>query len=214
VIPRLWYVSDGARGTGGRPIADVVRAAVEGGVEAVLLRLLEESGRQACALLDDLAPLRARGLRIVVSRRLDLVRSHGLDGVHLARDAVSVADARAWLGPDFWIGYSAHAADEAGDALRAGADYVTLSPIYATDSKPGSPGRGLAWLERACERLDGPVLALGGVTAERTRGILETGAWGIAAVSAIGARSDVAGAARAFSRTLAESTACRAESSP
>ena len=206
MIPRLWYMTDGPRGTGGRPLVRVIERAVAGGVGGIVLRERELDGAGWRELLAALQPLRRAGARLLVSRRLDLARSLAVDGVHLAADAVPVADARAWLGPDLWIGYSAHAGEEARAAAAAGASYVTLSPIHPTDSKPGAPGRGTAWLAEAVRGLAIPALGLGGVTPERTHGILKSGAHGVAVVSAIGAAPDVRSAARAFGRAIEEIT--------
>jgi len=158
------------------------------------------------ALLGRLQPLRAAGLRLVVSRRLDLARAYGLDGVHLASDAIPICEARSWLGADALIGYSAHSGPEARHAEKEGASYVTLSPIYPTSSKPGVPGRGPTWLAEAVRGLRLPVLALGGLKPARAREVLEAGAWGIAAVEAIGAAPDVELAATEFRNAIAENT--------
>jgi thiamine-phosphate pyrophosphorylase len=199
-------MTDGKRGTAGRPLARVIRGAVRGGVGMVVLREKDLSDRHLGALLEELLPLRRQGIRILASRRLDIARTYGLDGVHLAADAVSVADARSWLGPDFWIGYSAHSAEEALDVAKAGSDYVTLSPIYPTASKPGVSPRGTGWLARASRDLSIPVLALGGITPERVADVLRAGAWGVAVVSAVGAAPDVEQAARELTRTVKEAT--------
>jgi thiamine-phosphate pyrophosphorylase len=204
VIPRLCFVTDGERATGGRPLLEVIRGAAAGGAGAVIVREPALEAREIGALCDALRPERARGLRVLVSRRLDLARAFGLDGVHLAVDAVPVAEARAWLGPGALIGYSAHEADEARAAERAGASYVTLSPIFPTGSKPGAAGRGAAWLASAVRGLGIPALALGGVTAETTREMVRGGAHGIAVVSAIGQAPDPAQAARALRAELEE----------
>lgn len=200
MIPRLLYMTDGTRGTGGRPQVDVIRAAFEGGLQAVVVR--ERDPAELIRLLELLEPLRRDGLRVIASRRLDLVRALGLDGVHLATDAVPVARARAWLPPGTTIGYSAHSGAEARRAAAAGADYVTLSPIHATTSKPGVRAQGTGWLRESLIGLDIPTLALGGVTPGNTEEILATGAWGIAAVSAIGAAPDVAQATGAFREAI------------
>ncbi len=205
MIPRLFFVTDGVRGTAGRALLEVIRRAAAGGVEAVIVREPSLEVRELAALFDALAPERGRGLRLLVSRRLDLARACRLDGVQLARDALPVAEARAWLGAAALIGYSAHEAYEAQAAERSGASYVTLSPIYATGSKPAAPARGAAWLAQATRSLGIPALALGGVTPERTREVMKAGAHGIAAVSAIGQAADPAEAARAFRAELEES---------
>ena len=198
MIPRLCYITDVERGTAGRPLEWVIREAAAGGLDMVMLRdrgAPVEVWRRLC---DALSAERRKGLRVVVSRRLDVARALRLDGVHLAADALPVGLARAWLGNEALLGYSAHSAEEALDAERAGASYVTLSPIYATGSKPGASGRGIDWLGKATCRTSLPVLALGGVTPPRAPSVLAAGAWGIAAIEAIGAASDVRGAAEAF----------------
>jgi len=206
VIPRLLYITDGARGSAGRTIPEIIERAVEGGLEAVLLREFSLGDVELGQLIAGLEPLRARGLRVLVSRRLDLARSFGLDGVQLAADAVAVEEARSWLGADPWIGYSAHSGEEAARVAAAGANYVTLSPVYATESKPGAAGRGISWLSESIQGLGIPVLALGGVTAAQTEEILRAGAWGVAAVSAIGAAPNVAEAVRLFREAIQEAT--------
>lgn len=207
MIPRLCYLTDGMRGTGGRPLGEAIRRAVDGGVRMVVLRERELPDAQLAALLGELAPLRALGLRLLVSRRLDVAAGYGLDGVHLGADAVPVARARRWLGASALIGYSAHSAEEARAAASAGATYVTASPVYATQSKPGALPRGPEWLERVAKDLAIPVFALGGVTPERVAELLRRGAWGVAAVSAIGAAPDVEKAARAMHAAIEEAAA-------
>ena len=204
MIPRLCYITDGERGSARRPLPAVVAAAVDGGLRMVVVRELALAEAELRSLIGSVAPLRARGLRVLVSRRVDLVRELGLDGVHLARDAAPVADARKLLGPDAIIGYSAHEGAEARSAAEAGASYVTLSPIYPTESKPGAPARGTGWLTQAVQGLGIPALALGGITPERTRAVCAAGAWGVATVSSLGGAPDVTAAARAFSAALAE----------
>jgi thiamine-phosphate diphosphorylase len=201
-IPRLCYITDGERGTAGRPLREVIERAAEGGVDAVILREREAPVAHWRALCTALAAARRRGLRLIASRRLDLARALALDGVQLTADAVDVATARAWLGPRALLGYSAHSAEEARRAAAAGASYVTYSPIFPTDSKPGAAAQGVAGLAAALRDLPIPALALGGLTPERTAEVLAAGAWGVAAVSAIGAAPDPAAAARAFRRAL------------
>lgn len=206
MIPRLCYLTDGARGTGGRPLPEVARQAVRGGVEMVVIRERGLSGARLGALAEALLPLREKGVRLLVSRRLDVALAYGLDGVHLAADAVPVARARRRLGPDALIGYSAHSGAEARAVAGEGASYVTLSPIYPTESKPGAEAKGASWLGEAVSGLRIPALALGGVTPERVGEVVRSGAWGIAAVSAIGAAPNVEGAARMMQDAIEEAT--------
>jgi thiamine-phosphate pyrophosphorylase len=199
-------MSDGERGSAGRPLAQVLRAAFAGGLRMAVIRERDWDALAWRGLLRELAPQRAGGLRILASRRLDLARALGLDGVQLGADAVPVAQARRWLGPSAWIGYSAHSADEAAGAAREGASFVTLSPVFATDSKPGAPAQGCDWLARSLRGVPVPVFALGGITAERAAEVLAAGAHGVACVSAIGAAPDPERSAREFCTVLASRT--------
>jgi thiamine-phosphate pyrophosphorylase len=97
----------------------------------------------------------------------------------------SIAAARARLGAHALIGVSAHGDADVAAAAAAGADYATLSPIFATASKPGyGPELGVAALTRAA-RHGLPILALGGVTAERVDECLRAGAAGIAVMGEV-----------------------------
>jgi thiamine-phosphate pyrophosphorylase len=204
LIPRLWYWTDGARGSAGRDQALVIERLARGGVEAVVLRERDWSGREWSDCLRRLEKARADGLRVLASRRLDVAQAFGLDGVHLGAESVSVAEARTLLGPQALVGYSAHAASEAAEAAAAGASHVTLSPIFSTASKPGAEPRGVAWLTDAVRSLSLPVLALGGVTAGRIPALRAAGAHGVVAIEALGAAPEPEAAAREFRRALAD----------
>jgi thiamine-phosphate pyrophosphorylase len=197
-------MTDGPRSTGGRPLLDVIEALARGGVELVVLREPEWTGAEWTEAARRLEPARARGLRVVASRRLDAARALGLDGVQLGREAVSVSEARKFLGRAALVGYSAHDAVEARRAAAEGASYVMLSPIYETDSKPMARARGCDWLRQASAELPVPALALGGLTVARVAEVLSAGAFGVAAVAALGAAADPEAAAREFRRALAD----------
>jgi thiamine-phosphate pyrophosphorylase len=204
VNPRLCFLSDGPRSTGGRPLLDVIEGLARGGVELVVLRERGWTGREWTEASRRLAPWRARGLRVVASRRLDVARALELDGVHLGRESVPVREARGFLGEHALLGYSAHDGSEARRAAAEGASYVMLSPIYETESKPGHPARGCIWLRNACAELPIPAFALGGVTAKQVPELLAAGASGVAAVAALGAAPDPEAAAAEFRRALAD----------
>ena len=84
------------------------------------------------------------------------------------------------------IGASAHSNAEAAALIAAGADYVTISPIFLTDSKPGyGPALGLDGLAAAVVAAKGPVVALAGINPANARSCLEAGAAGIAVMGEI-----------------------------
>jgi len=125
--------------------------------------------------------VRAGGGTFTLGGDATLAARLGADGVHLPGGTTpdTILEARRLL-PQGHIGVSAHSVAEVAAAAGHGADYVTLSPIFATASKPGyGPALGPAALTAACV-LGLPVLALGGITPERARPCREAGAAGIA----------------------------------
>ena len=105
-------------------------------------------------------------------------------GVQIAAGE-DVAAVRRRLGPEAWIGVSAHSLEELRRAQQAEADYATLSPIFPSSSKPGyGPALGLEALRDAAG-LGLPILALGGVTVATVRTCLEAGACGVAVMGTV-----------------------------
>ena len=174
---RLLVVTD--RHQAPKPLPDLVEELLEAGLRWIWLRDKDLPAGERRALALDLAARAARhGATLTVGADTALAAEVGA-GVHLGAGA-DVAAARRTLGPGGLIGVSAHALGEVRAARAGGADYATLSPVFASPSKPGyGPALGLAAL-RAAADLGLPVLALGGVTAASTRDCLGAGAAGVA----------------------------------
>jgi thiamine-phosphate pyrophosphorylase len=135
-----------------------------------------------------LAALVAMGRRcgavVTAHEDVEAVATVGANGVHLPSGGSPEA-ARARL-PGGLIGASAHSAEEAAALLRTGADYVTVSPVFLTASKPGyGPALGLDGLARIVAQSPGPVVALGGITPENAASCLSTGARGVAVMGEV-----------------------------
>jgi thiamine-phosphate pyrophosphorylase len=177
--------------------ADEALAGLPPRTAAVQLREKDLGGRDLLVLARALAAVcRARGQRLIVNDRLDVALAAGADGVHLPAAGVAAEDARRLLGPDALVGVSCHSAADVARAHDAGASYATFSPVYDTPSKRafGAPV-GVAALREAA-RLGLPLVALGGVTAERVPELRAAGARGVAAIRAWLAGDDPAGAVR------------------
>ncbi len=129
-----------------------------------------------------------RGMCLSVSRDIDLAAELRARGIHL-QSAGAVAAARARLGAETVIGVSAHTMAEVAAAAAARADYVTLSPIFLSRSKPDyGPALGAAAI-RAAAQVGMPILALGGIDADAIGPCLAAGATGIAVMGEV-MRSD------------------------
>jgi thiamine-phosphate pyrophosphorylase len=127
--------------------------------------------------------VRSAPLPVLVSSRVDLALASGAAGVNLPAGDIPAGEARRLLGPDALVGCSVHSLEEAVAAQDQSADYVIFGPVFETTSHPGRPALGLKALSRVTEALEIPVLAVGGVDAERRRQVLAAGAAGFAAIS-------------------------------
>ncbi len=182
-----------------RPLPEMAQAVFAGGGRWLLLRDkdLPRAARVALAreLLEIAAPF---GATVLLSGDVAAARESGVAGVHLPRGGEPRA-ARVALGPAGLVGISAHDLGEIRRAAAAGADYATLSPIFASPSKPGyGPALGPDALAEAAAAVAVPVLALGGVTAARVRGCREAGAGGVAAMGEVMGAQDPAVVVEAF----------------
>ena len=182
-VPPLLVISD--RRQARRPLEEVAEAVFAGGCRWFSLREKDLTPEERRVLLGELVPLGRRfGAVVTAHEDIEAVAAIGADGVHVPGggnpDAV-----RARL-PGALIGASAHSADEAAALLRAGADYVTVSPVFMTASKPGyGPALGLEALASVAARSPGPVVALGGITPENAAQCVAAGARGVAVMGEI-----------------------------
>ena len=203
--PPLLVISH--RGQARWPLFEVAEAAFTGGCRWFSLREKDLSASERRALLAALVELGHRfGATVTAHEDIDAVGAVGADGVHLPGKS-DPAPARMRL-PRALIGVSAHSAAEAAAQLRAGADYVTISPVFLTASKPGyGPALGLDGLAAAAAA-PGPVLALGGVTAGNAGLCRAAGAAGVAVMGEVMRADDpqatVADLIRAFSTQTAD----------
>lgn len=147
----------------------------------------------------------AHGAELWVGDRADVAAAVGADGVHLPEDGLPVEAARRIVGEDARIGRSVHGVAAAADAVGEGADHLVVGTIYATASHPGIEPAGPARLHLVAEAIAPapvPLIAIGGITPERTGEALAAGAHGVAALRALWAAPEPAGAVAAFLEAL------------
>lgn len=191
---------------GGRPLGDVLRAALRGGVDVVQLRdktADDETVLAAAAVAR--AACDEAGALFIVNDRPDLARAAGADGVHVGQDDVSVAAARAVLGPDAIVGLSTHTPDQIDDAHGdhdEQPDYIGVGPVHATPTKPGRPAVGLELVAYAARTAAHPWFAIGGVDGATVAAVTGAGATRIAVVRAVAEADDPEAAARTLRTAL------------
>ena len=189
---------------GGRDALGVVSAAVGAGAPVVQVRakdctdrVLYEFARrvvQICA---------AAGATCIVNDRVDVALAVDAAGTHLGAEDLPVAAVRRVAGPGHLIGGTARDPVRAVELVAAGADYLGVGPAYPTTTKAGLPDPlGLLGVAAVAGAVDVPVIAIGGVTAQRVPDLLVAGADGVAVVTAVSEATDPAAATRTLLRLL------------
>ena len=190
----------------GRPLVEVVRAALEGGATHVQLREKDLPGRDLLRLAAEIAAAaRAAGAtRLLVNDRLDVALAAHAAGVHLPAAGLPVDAVRRQVGARFLVGRSVHSLAEARAAAKAGASYVLLGPVFETASKAGyGPPLGIDVLAEAARAVSVPVWAIGGITPENAAALRDLPIAGVAAITAIVAAGDPARATARLREALA-----------
>jgi thiamine-phosphate pyrophosphorylase len=185
---RLYLVTDRKR-TRGRPLTDVVAAALGGGVDAVQVREKDLPTRELLELCVALRTIcHQRGAALLVNDRVDVALAARADGVHLPVNSFAAAEARRLLGPRAICA-----------AAESGADFIVFGPLFETPEKRRfGPPVGLDALAAVTCRVRLPVLGIGGITPPRAASVYGAGANGVAVVSGILEAADPAQQARAL----------------
>lgn len=208
--PPLLIVTD--RSQAQTPLPEIAEALFQAGVRWLMLREKDLDPATRRGLLQDLVARGAPfGAKVTVNGDLAAAQAAGAAGSHLPAGndiGARLAEARRMLGPGALLGASAHDAAEATVSADSGADYVTLSPVFESASKPGyGPALGPAGLRALAARLTIPVVALGGIGVGNAGACLDAGAAGVAVMGAVMAAADPGAAARKLLDTLATGNA-------
>ncbi len=192
---RLYLVTDGGMDDG------ALDSALSGGVDMVQLR---DPELDDAALLARAAVWRTlcdiHGALLWINDRPDLALRADADGVHVGQDDMSVAEARAAGGPDLLVGLSTHSPEQLEAGIDAGADQLSVGPVWETPTKPGRPATGLDYVRAAAAlRPPQPWFAIGGIDGGNVDEVAAAGAERVVVVRAIREAADP-GAAAAFLR--------------
>ena len=186
-LPRLYPITD-AR-LSGLSHAEQVARLCDGGATLVQLREKHLSPREFYReAVEAVRVARERGARLVINDRADIALAVGADGVHLGQDDLRPDAARALLGEAAVIGFSTHDLAQVAEAARMPVTYIAFGPVFATSSKENPDAVvGLEGLRRAREVVGEkiPLVAIGGITRENARSVLEAGADSLAVIGAL-----------------------------
>jgi thiamine-phosphate pyrophosphorylase len=204
-FPPLYpIVDEGAANLAGHTVPALAEAFLEGGARLLQIRAkLAPSGRfveQAAAVA---ALAHPAGALVVVNDRVDVALAAGLRAVHVGQDDVPVAIVRRLLGPEGIIGLSTHTREQVDAALYQPIDYLAVGPIFDTTSKdPGYDAVGLELIAYAASKTGLPIDAIGGITLERARRVLDAGARSAAVIGDLLRTGDPAGRVREWITAL------------
>jgi thiamine-phosphate pyrophosphorylase len=178
-----------------RPWLEVARAAIEGGADCVQLREKEMEDREVLARAKSLVELARSPLAhalgscsVIINDRPDIALAAGADGVHLGQGDMPVRAVREIAGAGLIVGVSTSRVEEARAAVRDGADYLGLGPMFATTTKHKPELRGPGYVREvmADPMLAGvPHLAIGGITPGNVVELAAAGCRGVAVSSAV-----------------------------
>jgi thiamine-phosphate diphosphorylase len=185
ILPKLYAITDTELSNCTH--VEIVERLLAGGARLIQLRDKEASARemfeaaQACVKLT-----RAAGATLLINDRVDIALATDADGVHLGQDDLTVAEARALLGPQKIIGVSTHSLAQVEAALVTSANYIAVGPIFPTTTKANpDPVVGLELLRQARTLTSLPLVAIGGITLDTAAEVVGAGADSVAVISAL-----------------------------
>lgn len=190
-------------------IEKVVGEAVAGGVSMVQLREKQMPADQLLALARRLKTATRGKALLIINDRVDVALAVEADGVQLPENGLPTRVVRGLIGKYAVLGRSVHDVDTAHQASRDGAEFVIAGTIYKSPSKPDAKPAGTNLIVEITKDSSLPVLAIGGVTAEKVPELVKAGAAGVAVISAIAGASDPKAAAEALTEALREAWADR-----
>jgi thiamine-phosphate pyrophosphorylase len=171
----LYVISDSAA---------VLKKAVEDG--ATIVQLRDKSGDTALILgkaREIIEFRRTRAFVFILNDDPAMALDIGADGVHIGQD-MDTLRARGIIGSEMILGKTTHNMGQARQAVKDGADYISVGPVYATPTKPGRPAVGLEYVREAAAGVDVPFVAIGGIDLGNIDDVLACGARTIGIVRA------------------------------
>ena len=184
MLPRLYAILDSSNFPDTEALCSSASELVVAGVTLLQYRNKSEN---ACQMLDQARELRRRldpSIKLIMNDRADLCLAAAFDGVHVGQDDLSPEGVRKVIGDSLWLGVSTHNPEQLAAADKTTADYLAIGPVFSTRSKANpDPVIGLEGVRRARALTHKPLVAIGGITRENCRSVIEAGADTVAVIS-------------------------------
>jgi thiamine-phosphate pyrophosphorylase len=198
VLPRLYVILDAGMLT--EPARETAQKLMDAGVKLLQYRDKNAAARELWEESRAIAEAARRAkCTFIVNDRPDVAYLAEADGVHVGQDDLEVERARKVIGPDRWVGVSTHNLEQFEKAAASSADYIAVGPIFQTSSKANpDPVVGTDLLRRVRALTEKPIVAIGGITLERSVDLLVAGADSVAVIGDILKAKDPGAKAREF----------------
>ena len=190
---KLYLITDRKLVTHYVSLITAVEEALKGGVKALQVREKDLGTRELLDMAYRMREITDKyRAKLFINDRVDIALSVEADGVHLGQNSIPPHAVRKIAKGKFMIGVSAHSIEEAKQAEKEGADFITLGPVYKTPSKLkyGQP-LGVDIIRKTKAEISIPVFAIGGIKKDRIKEVMNAGADGIALISGILGAKDI-----------------------
>ncbi|MFH0947453.1 MAG: thiamine phosphate synthase [Elusimicrobiota bacterium] len=191
MIGGYYFITDEKLSKAGN-ISDVI-SAVAAGVKIVQYRNKNGSTKEMyCEAVKLKKICCKKNIIFLINDRVDVAIASDADGVHIGQDDIPYSVARKILGKNKIIGVTVHSVKEAENAEKQGADYLAVAPIFSTDTKKdaGKPA-GISLIKKIKKVVLIPVVAIGGINLSNAKEVIDAGADGLCAISAVVTKDDV-----------------------
>lgn len=166
-----------------RDILKVTKDVLRGGADIIQLRDKSSDDKKLLQYARAIKKVTKKyKRRFIINDRVDIARIIGADGVHLGQDDIPIEEARKILGKKI-IGVSTHNLEQAKKAVRRGADYIGIGPVFKSPTKKRLPPIGPSILGRAGKTINIPFFAIGGISLDNITEVKKAGAGRVAVIS-------------------------------
>jgi len=177
----------------GRSNIEVVQKMIDAGVTIIQYREKDKKMKakySECLLIRKMT--KEAGVTFIVNDDIDLAIIVEADGVHIGQDDLPIEKVRQLVGEDMIIGISTHSPEEARQAVKSGADYIGVGPIFKTATKKDvCDPVGLTYLEYVARNITIPFVAIGGIKVDNIAEVVKKGAGCIAVITEITTSADI-----------------------
>jgi thiamine-phosphate pyrophosphorylase len=172
-------------GSGTLPqICHFARELIAGGATLIQLREKHASAKEILRLGRELRRILPNNVSLIINDRADFAIAAQADGVHVGQDDIPPENARRIIGPQRTLGISTHMPSQVQAANQTSADYLAIGPVFTTTSKTNpDPAIGLEGIREARLRTQKLLVAIGGVTLQNCRSVIDAGADSVAVIS-------------------------------